>query len=160
MLAGALNHYGSGESAVVAHDDVTIACPAGSSRPWSAVSATPSTRPQDAHLDRHGGPARVEADREPGRVLADHGRQPFVHAQRNAGGHRAMKSIENGPTKLLMGRRNFLARTAALGAGVGLSATALASCADDQKDPDISPGAQDVSLRDQDLKFIGTEETF
>lgn len=29
MLAGAVKHYGSGESAVVALDDVTIAFPAG-----------------------------------------------------------------------------------------------------------------------------------
>ena len=29
MLAGAVKHYGWGESAVVAHDDVTIAFPAG-----------------------------------------------------------------------------------------------------------------------------------
>jgi uncharacterized protein len=64
-----------------------------------------------------------------------------------------MKSIEKGPTKLLMGRRNFLTRAAALGAGAGLSAPALVSCAAGQDDSDIS-------LRDQDLPFIGTEETF
>jgi predicted TIM-barrel fold metal-dependent hydrolase len=64
-----------------------------------------------------------------------------------------MKSIEKGPTKLLMGRRNFLTRAAALGAGAGLSAPALVSCAAGQDDSDIP-------LRDQDLPFIGTEETF
>jgi uncharacterized protein len=64
-----------------------------------------------------------------------------------------MKSIEQGPAQRLMGRRSFVTRAAALGAGVGLSATALASCADDEKDTDIS-------LRDQDLPFIGAEETF
>jgi uncharacterized protein len=62
-----------------------------------------------------------------------------------------MKSIEKGPTKLLMGRRNFLTRAAALGAG--LSAPALVSCAAGEDDSDISH-------RDQDLPFIGTEETF
>lgn len=64
-----------------------------------------------------------------------------------------MKSIENGPTELLMGRRNFLTRSAALGASVGLYAPALVSCAAGQDDSDIS-------LRDQDMPFIGTEETF
>jgi predicted TIM-barrel fold metal-dependent hydrolase len=64
-----------------------------------------------------------------------------------------MKSIEKGPTKLLMGRRNFLTRAAALGAGAGLSAPALVSCAAGEDD-------SDNSLRDQDLPFIGTEETF
>ncbi|GIG39311.1 amidohydrolase [Cellulomonas phragmiteti] len=52
-----------------------------------------------------------------------------------------------------MGRRGFLAGAVALGAGVGLSATALASCT-------AAPRGQDISLRDQDLKFIGAEETF
>lgn len=71
-----------------------------------------------------------------------------------------MKPIEQGPAQPSMGRRTFVVRAAALGAGVGLSATALASCADDKKTSDTSVGAQDVTLRDQDLKFIGTEETF
>ncbi|WCR05392.1 amidohydrolase [Paracoccus saliphilus] len=52
-----------------------------------------------------------------------------------------------------MGRRNFLSRAAALGVSAGLSAPAIISRAAAQ---DIS----DISLRDQDLPFIGTEETF
>ncbi|MFC4869578.1 amidohydrolase family protein [Streptomonospora arabica] len=52
-----------------------------------------------------------------------------------------------------MGRRNFLTRGAALGAGVGLAAPILASCTNEQD-------ASDISHRDQDLSFIGTEETF
>ncbi|GAB3998906.1 hypothetical protein GCM10029992_26170 [Glycomyces albus] len=64
-----------------------------------------------------------------------------------------MKLSEQGLAQLLMGRRSFVTRAAALSAGVGLSAAALSSCDDDEKDPDIS-------LRDQDLPFIGTEETF
>jgi uncharacterized protein len=78
---------------------------------------------------------------------------PTLTTQHNIGAHTDMKSIEKGPTKLLMGRRNFLTRAAALGAGAGLSAPALVSCAAGEDDSDIS-------LRDQDLPFIGTEETF
>jgi uncharacterized protein len=74
-----------------------------------------------------------------------------LSTQDNIGAHADMKSIEEGPTKLLMGRRNLLTRAAALGAG--LSAPALVSCAAGEDDSDIS-------LRDQDLPFIGTEETF
>jgi predicted TIM-barrel fold metal-dependent hydrolase len=71
-----------------------------------------------------------------------------------------MEPIEPGSAQPLMGRRSFVTRAAALGAGVGLSATALAACADGQEDSDSSPGREDIALRDQDLKFIGTEETF
>ena len=52
-----------------------------------------------------------------------------------------------------MGRRSFLTRSAALAAGVGLSGSAVASCALAQDD-------EDISARDRDLPFIGTEETF
>lgn len=71
-----------------------------------------------------------------------------------------MNSIERGPAQPSMGRRSFVTRTAALGAGVAISGTALASCTDDTNDPAGSPGKEDISLRDRDLKFIGTEETF
>ena len=74
----------------------------------------------------------------------------------------------------LTGRRRFLTRAAALGASAGLTATALTSCADDQANastsangPGTSAGGMDnsvdepnISVRDRDLKFIGTEETF
>lgn len=69
-------------------------------------------------------------------------------------------TMENGPTTQSMGRRRFLTGAAALGAGVGLAATALAACTNDQKGTDSVLGKQDISRRDQDLKFIGVEETF
>ncbi len=54
---------------------------------------------------------------------------------------------------LAMGRRSFLSGAAALGVGAGLSAPAIISkCA--------ARETSDISLRDQDLPFIGTEETF
>jgi len=71
-----------------------------------------------------------------------------------------MRSIEEGVAKPLMGRRGFITRAAAIGAGVGLSGTALASCTDDKEDSETSLSEKDIALRDQDLKFIGTEETF
>jgi uncharacterized protein len=71
-----------------------------------------------------------------------------------------MRPIARGAGKLSIGRRSFVTRAAAVGAGVGLSATALAACTDDKKDPRTSPRDEDISLRDQDLKFIGVEETF
>jgi hypothetical protein len=71
-----------------------------------------------------------------------------------------MRPIEEGAAKPLIGRRSFITRAAAIGAGVGLSATALASCTDDKEDSETSLSKNDISLRDQDLKFIGTEETF
>jgi len=62
-----------------------------------------------------------------------------------------MKQIKNPIKSLVIGRRNFLNGAAVLGAG--LSAPAIITRAAAQ---DIS----DISLRDQDLPFIGTEETF
>ncbi|MFI1444946.1 amidohydrolase family protein [Streptomyces fructofermentans] len=56
-----------------------------------------------------------------------------------------------------MGRRGFLAASTALGAGAGLSAYAAVSAADGDRTPDKNP---DIALRDRDLPFIGTEETF
>jgi len=59
-----------------------------------------------------------------------------------------MTPIDKHPEKTLMGRRELIRSAAALGAGVGLSAPILASC-------------DNVALAsDQDLKFIGVEETF
>lgn len=64
-----------------------------------------------------------------------------------------MKSIENLPKSLAMGRRNFLGGAAALGVGAGLSAPAIVSRAA-AAEPSVT------SLRDQDLPFIATEETY
>lgn len=59
-----------------------------------------------------------------------------------------MTPSDKHPKKMLMGRRELIRSAAALGAGVGLSAPVLASC-------------DNVALAsDQDLKFIGVEETF
>jgi len=52
-----------------------------------------------------------------------------------------------------MGRRHFLSGAAVLGVGAGMSA-----CATDSNAPAMA--TTDISLRDQDLPFIGTEETF
>jgi uncharacterized protein len=71
-----------------------------------------------------------------------------------------MEPIEQGTAQPSIGRRSFVTHAAAVGAGVGLSATALALFDDDKRDLESSLGDQDISLRDQDLKFIGTEETF
>lgn len=59
-----------------------------------------------------------------------------------------MTPIDKDPKKTVMGRRELIRSAAALGAGVGLSAPILASC-------------DKVALAsDQELKFIGVEETF
>ncbi len=71
-----------------------------------------------------------------------------------------MEPIQQDPPRRLLGRRGFVAGAAVLGAGVGMSATALATRDGGKKDPHISRTEKDVTLRDQDLKFIGTEETF
>ncbi|GID28655.1 amidohydrolase family protein [Paractinoplanes brasiliensis] len=60
-----------------------------------------------------------------------------------------------------MGRRGFLAAATALGAGAGLSTYAAVSAADGNTTPDKAPDkTPDIALRDRDLPFIGTEETF
>jgi uncharacterized protein len=71
-----------------------------------------------------------------------------------------MKPIEQDPVRPLLGRRGFVAGAAALGAGVGLSVAALAGRNDGEGGQQISLTEKDISLRDQDLKFIGAEETF
>jgi predicted TIM-barrel fold metal-dependent hydrolase len=72
----------------------------------------------------------------------------------------AMEPNEQGPGKSSIGRRSFVTHAAALGAGAGLAATGFATLGDDKKDPEKSSGGEDVFRRDQDLKFIGVEETF
>jgi predicted TIM-barrel fold metal-dependent hydrolase len=64
-----------------------------------------------------------------------------------------MKQIENVQKSLAMGRRSFLGGAAALGAGAGLSAPAIVSRAAAQE-------TSVIPLRDQDLPFIATEETY
>ena len=64
-----------------------------------------------------------------------------------------MKSIEKPLNSLALGRRSFLNASAELGVGAGLSAPTSVSCA-------AATEISDISLRDQDLSFIGTEETF
>jgi len=64
-----------------------------------------------------------------------------------------MASSEKPALKLMMARRHFLGATAAVGVGVAASA-----CAGTPKNP--SKEMSDIALRDQDLPFIGTEETF
>jgi hypothetical protein len=54
---------------------------------------------------------------------------------------------------MMMGRRDFLGGTAALGVGAGLSAPAIVSRAA-AAEPSV------IALRDQDLPFIATEETY
>jgi predicted TIM-barrel fold metal-dependent hydrolase len=71
-----------------------------------------------------------------------------------------MEPIEQGPARPLLGRRGFVAGAAALGAGIGLSATALAARDGGDVSAKVSLTKKDIWLRDQDLKFIGTEETF
>jgi len=56
-----------------------------------------------------------------------------------------------------MGRRGFLAASTALGIGAGLSTHAILSEASENETSDKT---SDISRRDQDLPFIGTEETF
>jgi predicted TIM-barrel fold metal-dependent hydrolase len=72
----------------------------------------------------------------------------------------AMEPNEQGPAKSSIGRRSFVTHAAALGAGAGLAATGFATLGDDKKDPEKSSGGEEVFRRDQDLKFIGVEETF
>lgn len=64
-----------------------------------------------------------------------------------------MKMSPKPVERFLMGRRNFLGGAAALGVGAGLSA-----CATTSNDPATENA--DISSRDQDLPFIGTEETY
>lgn len=64
-----------------------------------------------------------------------------------------MKPIAKTQKNLVMGRRNFLSGAAALGVGAGLSAPAIISRASAQE-------ISEIALRDQDLPFIGVEETF
>jgi predicted TIM-barrel fold metal-dependent hydrolase len=64
-----------------------------------------------------------------------------------------MKQIEKSLKSLAMGRRSFLGGAAALGVGAGLSAPAIVSRAAAAETPEIA-------LRDQDLPFIATEETY
>ncbi|MEG3081138.1 amidohydrolase family protein [Halomonas sp. 5021] len=64
-----------------------------------------------------------------------------------------MKQIEKKLKSLTMGRRSFLTGAAALGVGAGLSApTIISSAAATEKSV--------IALRDQDLPFIATEETY
>src|SRR5690242_18406435 len=56
-----------------------------------------------------------------------------------------------------MGRRGFLAASTALGIGAGLSTHAILSEASENETADKT---SDISRRDQDLPFIGAEETF
>jgi uncharacterized protein len=71
-----------------------------------------------------------------------------------------MKPIEQDPRRPLLGRRGFFAGAAGLVAGAGLSAAALTGRDGGNDDRGTSPTKEDIALRDQDLKFIGTEETF
>ncbi|MFJ8941357.1 amidohydrolase family protein [Streptomyces sp. NPDC102365] len=64
-----------------------------------------------------------------------------------------MKSNAHPLKHLTTGRRGFLAGTAALGIGAGLSTHAIASHVTENE-------TTDFSQRDRDLAFIGTEETF
>lgn len=71
-----------------------------------------------------------------------------------------MGPIEQDRRRTLLGRRGFLAGAAGLVAGAGLSAAALAGRDDGTEERGVSLTKKDIALRDQDLKFIGTEETF
>lgn len=71
-----------------------------------------------------------------------------------------MSPTEQHPTRPMLGRRGFVAGAAALGAGVGWSASALAGRTADPVTAEDPLTEKDVWLRDQDLRFIGTEETF
>lgn len=64
-----------------------------------------------------------------------------------------MKKIEEPQNSLAMGRRSFLSGAAALGVGAGLAAPAIVTRA-----AAAEPSA--IALRDQDLPFIATEETY
>ncbi|MFM9545068.1 amidohydrolase, partial [Streptomyces turgidiscabies] len=63
------------------------------------------------------------------------------------------------------GRRGLLTAATALGIGAGLSTHAIVSAANENEAPDRTQAkapdkTSDISLRDRDLPFIGTEETF
>jgi predicted TIM-barrel fold metal-dependent hydrolase len=73
-------------------------------------------------------------------------------AQHNIRAETDMNPIEKPRKTLAMGRRNFLSGATALGIGAG-SVPAILS-------PAAASEASEVALRDQDLRFIGTEETF
>ncbi len=64
-----------------------------------------------------------------------------------------MKPIDEPQENLVMGRRKFIGGAAALGVGVGLAAPAIISNAA-AAEPSV------IALRDQDLPFIATEETY
>ncbi|MEZ5935590.1 MAG: amidohydrolase family protein [Alphaproteobacteria bacterium] len=64
-----------------------------------------------------------------------------------------MNPIAESLKHLVMGRRNFLSSGTALGVGVGLSVPAIISRAD-------AAESSVIALRDQDLPFIATEETY
>lgn len=64
-----------------------------------------------------------------------------------------MKQIEKTQESLAMGRRSFIGGAATFGVGAGLAAPAIVSRAT-ASEPSI------IALRDQDLKFIATEETY
>jgi uncharacterized protein len=64
-----------------------------------------------------------------------------------------MKRSEKPQKSLTMARRSFLSGAAALGVGAGLAAPAIVSRA-------AAEERSVIALRDQDLKFIATEETY
>ena len=64
-----------------------------------------------------------------------------------------MKPTEKPQQDIAMGRRSFLGGAAALGVGAGLSAPSIVSRA-------AATEPSDIWLRDQDLPFIATEETY
>ena len=64
-----------------------------------------------------------------------------------------MKQIEKNLESLTMGRRSFLTGAAALGVGAGLSAPSIISSA-------AATEKSVIALRDQDLPFVATEETY
>jgi uncharacterized protein len=64
-----------------------------------------------------------------------------------------MKRIDDSQERCGLARRKFLSAGAALGVGAGLSACAMTA---PQRETEMS----NIALRDQDLRFIGTEETF
>jgi predicted TIM-barrel fold metal-dependent hydrolase len=72
-----------------------------------------------------------------------------------------MSPTENDPARSKLGRRGFVAgAAAAVGAGVGWSASALAGRLGTGADAEASRSKNDILRRDQDLRFIGVEETF
>ena len=64
-----------------------------------------------------------------------------------------MTPNERMPKSLVAGRRSVLSGAPAVGVGSGSSGPAIAAHA-------AAAGISDIALRDQDLPFIGTEETF